>query len=167
MDSAHLEGIPAQALSGMNLALGSCRLDPFDKFPVKLTTQHHKLLLHCKSLHHWLELSMVLILIHDAGLTIYASMTFDNAPKSRFNPLRDVFFPLDLSNAASFNAVMAQSAAHLARMQNRSHSTEALTFKAEAIRILSQWMADEQLALSDDVLAGISRILAYEVRQYP
>lgn len=46
--SVEIAGIPAQALSAMNLALGSCRLDPFDKFPVKLTAQHHKLLLHCK-----------------------------------------------------------------------------------------------------------------------
>lgn len=90
-------------------------------------------------------------------------MTFDDTSKNTFNPLRDVFFPLDLCNAASFNAVMAQSAAHLARMQGKTHSTEALKFKAEAIRILSEWMADEKLALSDDVLAAISRILAYEV----
>lgn len=44
-----LDGIPAQVLSGMNLALGSSRLDPFDKFPIKLTAQHHKLLHHCKN----------------------------------------------------------------------------------------------------------------------
>ncbi|XWX00045.1 hypothetical protein V2A60_008061 [Cordyceps javanica] len=135
-------GIPAQALSGLNLALGACRLDPFDQFPVKLTAQHHKLLLH------WFN--------------IYAAMTFDSSSKAKFNPLRDVFFPLDLSNAASFNAVMAQSAAHLARMQGRLRSTEALQFKAEAIRILSVWMADDKLATSDDVLGAISRILAYE-----
>lgn len=41
-------GIPAQALSKMNLALGSTRLDPFDRFPVKLTSKHHKLLHHCE-----------------------------------------------------------------------------------------------------------------------
>ncbi|KAM3511226.1 hypothetical protein MY11210_005095 [Beauveria gryllotalpidicola] len=136
-------GIPTQVLSGMNMALGSCRLDPFDQFPVKLTAQHHKLIMH------W--------------LTMYATMTFGDGLKAKFNPLRDVFFPLDLSNAAAFNAVMAQSAAHLARMQARMRLTEALQFKAEAIRILSEWMADEKMALSDDVLAAISRILAYEV----
>ncbi|KAM3474790.1 hypothetical protein MY5147_004070 [Beauveria neobassiana] len=135
-------GIPTQVLSGMNMVLGNCRLDPFDQFPVKLTAQHHKLMMH------W--------------LTMYANMTFGESVKAKFNPLRDVFFPLDLSNAAAFNAVMAQSAAHLARMQGRMRLTEALHFKAEAIRILSEWMADEKMALSDDVLAAISRILAYE-----
>ncbi|KAM3549793.1 hypothetical protein ARSEF4850_008664 [Beauveria asiatica] len=135
-------GIPTQVLSGMNMALRNCRLDPFDQFPVKLTAQHHKLIMH------W--------------LTMYATMTFGDSLKAKFNPLRDVFFPLDLSNAAAFNAVMAQSAAHLARMQGRIRLTEALHFKAEAIRILSEWMADEKMALSDDVLAAISRILAYE-----
>ncbi|KAM0664467.1 hypothetical protein ACQRIT_001633 [Beauveria bassiana] len=135
-------GIPTQVLSGMNMVLGNCRLDPFDQFPVKLTAQHHKLMMH------W--------------LTMYANMTFGESVKAKFNPLRDVFFPLDLSNAAAFNAVMAQSAAHLARMQGRMRLTEALHFKAEAIRILSEWMADEKMAMSDDVLAAISRILAYE-----
>lgn len=43
-----IEGIPTQVLSGMNLALSNSRLDPFDRFPVKLTAQHHKLLYHCK-----------------------------------------------------------------------------------------------------------------------
>lgn len=47
--SGLIEGIPTQVLSGMNLALANSRLDPFDKFPVKLTAQHHKLLHHCKT----------------------------------------------------------------------------------------------------------------------
>lgn len=41
------DSIPSQALSGMNVALGSCKLDPFDKFPVKFTHRHHHLLHHC------------------------------------------------------------------------------------------------------------------------
>lgn len=45
-----VEGIPAQALAGMNLALGSSKLDPFDRFPVKLTPRHHQLLHHCEHL---------------------------------------------------------------------------------------------------------------------
>lgn len=40
-------GFPSQALSGMNHALAGSRLDPFDMFPVHLTSQHHKLLHHC------------------------------------------------------------------------------------------------------------------------
>lgn len=51
-----LEGIPAQALSGMNLALGSSRLDPFDRFPVQLTSKHHRLLHHCMSSNKYCHL---------------------------------------------------------------------------------------------------------------
>lgn len=53
--SGMLEGIPAQALSGMNIALGSGRLDPFDRFPVRLTSKHHRLLHHCTSREHHLR----------------------------------------------------------------------------------------------------------------
>lgn len=44
-----LQGIPAQILTGVNFALGSSKLDPFDVFPVTLTTEHHKLIHHCTS----------------------------------------------------------------------------------------------------------------------
>ncbi|KAI8713776.1 hypothetical protein NCS52_01223200 [Fusarium sp. LHS14.1] len=141
MDSM-MNGVPGQAMSGMNLALGSARLDPFDQFPVQLTTQHHKLL------HLW--------------LSTYATMMFDDVHSQAFNPMRDVWCPLDLSNAASFNAIMAHSAAHLAGMQGLRQSKEALKFKAEAVRIVQVWMDDPQRALSDDVLAAVLRLLTYE-----
>ena len=40
-------GIPPATLSGVDRALSSCRLDPFDQFPVRLNAEHHKLLHHC------------------------------------------------------------------------------------------------------------------------
>ncbi|KAM0553320.1 hypothetical protein ACHAPJ_007333 [Fusarium lateritium] len=76
--------------------------------------------------------------------------------------MRDVWCPLDLSNAASFNAIMAHAAAHLARMQGFRQSKEALKFKTEAVRIVKVWMDDPELALSDDVLAAVLRLLTYE-----
>jgi hypothetical protein len=42
-------GLPKQALTGMNHALSSARLDPFEMYPVQLTSEHHKLLHHCRS----------------------------------------------------------------------------------------------------------------------
>jgi hypothetical protein len=41
------QGIRAQVLTGLNYALSSSRLDPFEVFPVVLTTAHHKLIHHC------------------------------------------------------------------------------------------------------------------------
>ncbi|KAI1369606.1 tachykinin family protein [Xylaria arbuscula] len=135
------EGIPAQVLSRMNIALGSSRLDPFDRFPVQLTSRHHRLL------HHW--------------LSTFAGMMF-NVHTSDFNPMRDVWLPLDLSNAASFNAIMAHSAAHLARMQGFLVSNEAMRFKVEAVGIVQCWARDPALALSDDMIAAILRLLSFE-----
>lgn len=43
-------GIPTQLLTGVNHTLASCRLDPFEMFPVTLTSEHHKLMHHCMSL---------------------------------------------------------------------------------------------------------------------
>jgi hypothetical protein len=44
-----VKGVPGQILSGLNFALGTSKLDPFDVFPVTLTTEHHKLIHHCIS----------------------------------------------------------------------------------------------------------------------
>ncbi|KAI1033207.1 hypothetical protein LB503_008571 [Fusarium chuoi] len=137
-----LEGIPHQILSGVNLALGSSRLDPFEQLPMKLSVTHHKLL------HHW--------------FSAHAAMMFGPSLDGAFSPMRDVWLPLDLSNPASFNALMALSAAHLSRMQGFSQSEVALEFKSEAVRIVQLWMQDPERAVSDDVLAAILRLLTYE-----
>lgn len=88
-------------------------------------------------------------------------MMFDPLTVSS-NPMRDVWFPLDLSNAASFNAIMAHAAAHLARQQGVPLSYEALQFKLEAVRIVNVWMAHTLLALSDQAFAAVIRLLTYE-----
>lgn len=89
-----------------------------------------------------------------------------NMHMSTFNPMRDVWLPLDLSNAASFNAIMAHSAAHLARMQGFPVPHEAVQFKVEAVGIVQTWARDPALALSDDIIAGILRLLSFEVSSY-
>lgn len=47
MEQPKLLGLPGQVLTGVNHALTSTRLDPFDVFPIRLTSQHHKLIHHC------------------------------------------------------------------------------------------------------------------------
>ncbi|BCR85437.1 uncharacterized protein ACHE_20894A [Aspergillus chevalieri] len=141
-------GVSAQLLTGLNHALAATRLDPFDVFPIRLTSQHHKLI------HHW--------------LSTHATMMFENMPASNFNPMRDVWFPLDLSNPASFNAIMAHSAAHLAHYYGGmtptrgTNSSEALKFKAGAIQILNHWLSDPEKALSNDAFAAVVRLLTFE-----
>ncbi|KAH8702333.1 hypothetical protein BGW36DRAFT_372627 [Talaromyces proteolyticus] len=148
IQSGLLQGIPTQFLTGANHALSSSRLDPFDVFPVALTTQHHKLI------HHW--------------LSTHATMMFEEMPASDFNPMKDVWFPLDLSNAASFNVIMAHSAAHLAYYYGGmtptrgTNSSEALKYKTKAVEILSQWLNDPKLALGNDAFAAVVRLLTFE-----
>lgn len=154
-----LEGIPYQILSGVNLAFGSSRLDPFDQLPMKLSVIHHKLLHHCKSYC----LNKTDKYLFSPGFSAHAAMTFGPSPNGAFSPMRDVWLPLDLSNPASFNALMALSAAHLSRMQGFSQSEVALEFKSEAVRIVQLWMQDPERAVSDDVLAAILRLLTFEV----
>lgn len=102
-------------------------------------------------------------------MSTHATMMFDDMPTSNFNPMKDVWFPLDLSNPASFNAIMAHSAAHLAHYYGGvtptkgTKSAEALRFKADAVEILNQWVNDPEKALSNDTFAAAVRLLTFEV----
>ncbi len=91
-------------------------------------------------------------------------MMFERIPT--FNPMRDVWFPLDLSNAASFNAIMAHSAAHLAWLYGIKASNEALMFKNEAVRIIAIWMSNGSSS-GDDIIAAVLRLLTYEASPPP
>lgn len=93
-------------------------------------------------------------------------MMFDTLPTSNFNPMREIWFPLDLSNIASFNCVMAHSAAHLAYSYGGT-STEALKFKESAIQTLNQWLGDKEKAISNDAFVAVVRLLTFEVRCTP
>lgn len=103
------------------------------------------------------------------GITTHATMMFEDMPNSDFNPMRDVWFPLDLSNAACFNVIMAHSAAHLAYFYEGTtptrgtNSFEALKYKSEALEILNQWLNDPIRALSNDTFAAVVRLLTFEV----
>ncbi|KAK9344716.1 fungal-specific transcription factor domain-containing protein [Lipomyces starkeyi] len=141
-NAAEVSGIPAQVMTRMDHALAGSRLDPFDTFPIKLTGQHHKLL------HHW--------------LSTYAAMMFEDLPITSFNPMKDVWFPLDLSNAASFNGIMAHSAAHLAHLHGGTYSADALRYKEEALSIINTWLTDPTRALSDETFAAVVRLLTFE-----
>lgn len=80
-----------------------------------------------------------------------------------FNPMRDVWFPLDLSNAASFYGIMAHSAAHLAYLQGQKDAVEVLRYKSEAVSLINQWMQNEKTALDDATFAAVVRLLTFEV----
>ncbi|KAL4891107.1 fungal-specific transcription factor domain-containing protein [Aspergillus ambiguus] len=141
-------GIPAQLLCGIGYALSTSRPDPFQTCPIFLTSQHQRLL------HHWIG--------------THAAMMFEELDVTEFNPMRDVWFPLDLSNASTFNCVMAHSAAHLAHLyagsppRRGTNSSDALKYKIEAVRILRLWLADPEKELSDDAFAATVRLLTFE-----
>ncbi|KAI9930288.1 hypothetical protein MW887_012101 [Aspergillus wentii] len=141
-------GIPAQMFCGMSYALSSARPDPFQTCPVHLTSQHQKLL------HHW--------------ISTHAAMMFEDLEVTEFNPMKDVWFPLDLSNASSFNCIMAHSAAHLSHLyagtppRQGTNSFDALKYKIEAVRILRIWLSDPEKELCDDAFAAVVRLLTFE-----
>ena len=99
-------------------------------------------------------------------------MMFEDLDVTEFNPMKDVWFPLDLSNASSFNCIMAHSAAHLSHLyagtppRRGTNSSDALKYKIEAVRILRTWLSDPEKELCDDAFAAVVRLLTFEVCIY-
>lgn len=162
---------PAQMFCGMSYALSSARPDPFQTCPVHLTSQHQKLLHHCAfSLLSVSWISNLCLLA--AGISTHAAMMFEDLDVTEFNPMKDVWFPLDLSNASSFNCIMAHSAAHLSHLyagtppRRGTNSSDALKYKIEAVRILRTWLSDPEKELCDDAFAAVVRLLTFEVCIY-
>lgn len=168
-------GIPAQLFCGMSYALSSSRPDPFQTCPVHLTSKHQKLLYHCAylALSYADNLGCLPVAKHMCllytGISTHAAMMFEDLEVTEFNPMRDVWFPLDLSNASSFNCIMAHSAAHLAHLyggtlpRRGTTSSDALNYKIEAVRILRLWLSDPATELCDDAFAAVVRLLTFEV----
>lgn len=103
------------------------------------------------------------------GIGAHAAMMFEDLDVTGFNPMRDVWFPLDLSNASSFNCIMAHSAAHLSHLYagippcRGTGSFDALNYKLEAVRILRLWLNDPEKNLSEDAFSAVVRLLTFEV----
>lgn len=96
-------------------------------------------------------------------------MMFEDLDIPSFNHMKDVWLPLDLSNASSFKAIMARATAHLSYLyagtspQMGTNSTDALKFKAEAVRNLYECLSDPQKARSYDAFEAVVRLLTFEV----
>lgn len=114
---------------------------------------------------------MEILLTGVVGISTHAAMMFADLNVTEFNPMKDVWFPLDLSNESSFNCIMAHSAAHLYHLyagtppRRGSKSFDALKYKIEAVRILRFWLSDPKKELSDDAFAAVVRLLTFEVCQ--
>ena len=77
--------------------------------------------------------------------------------------------PLDLSNVASFNGIMAHAAADLAQTRYKDicsdSRSEALRYKTGTIEAINKWLGDPMTTFKDKVFAAVLRLFTFEVRE--
>ncbi|GLA63142.1 hypothetical protein AtubIFM55763_005641 [Aspergillus tubingensis] len=100
--------------------------------------------------------------IFSSWLDLHASFGPGLSQSTGFDPVRDVWLPLDLSNSASFCALMAHAAAHVAHRQGQTKSIESEKFRTLAVGIIAKWLADERRSTQDDTITAIARLLMFE-----
>ncbi|RAH61655.1 hypothetical protein BO85DRAFT_501041 [Aspergillus piperis CBS 112811] len=100
--------------------------------------------------------------IFSSWLDLHASFGPGLSQSTGFDPVRDLWLPLDLSNSASFCALMAHAAAHVAHRQGQTKSIESEKFRTLAVGIIAKWLADERRSTQDDTITAIARLLMFE-----
>ncbi|PYI09351.1 hypothetical protein BO78DRAFT_44192 [Aspergillus sclerotiicarbonarius CBS 121057] len=115
---------------------------PPTKFPIDLSPKDQSIF------YSWLEL--------------HTSLTPEFSPNTGFDPIRDVWLPMDLSNSAAFCALMAHAAAHVAHRHGQTKSLESEKFRTLAVGIIAKWLADERRSTQDETVAAIARLLMFE-----
>jgi hypothetical protein len=94
---------------------------------------------------------------------MHAEEVHSHLGTTKYSPFRDIWMPLDLSNIASFNAIMAHAAAHLSKMQNQENNPDILRLKLEAIQLVRKWLSDPTTSFEDEVFAAVLRLFTFEV----
>jgi hypothetical protein len=96
---------------------------------------------------------------------MHAEEIHSHLETEKFSPFRDIWMPLDLSNIASFNGIMAHAAAHLSQIQHKHVSPETLRYKTEIIEFVNRWLGNPNTAFKDEVFAAVLRLFTFEVGQ--
>lgn len=136
---------------------------PGPRFPIDLSAKDQEIFSSCEynadkdDTHQAADVKLCL------GLDLHASFGPGLSQSTGFDPVRDVWLPLDLSNSASFCALMAHAAAHVAHRQGQTKSIESEKFRTLAVGIIAKWLADERRSTQDDTITAIARLLMFEV----
>ncbi|GKZ27670.1 hypothetical protein AbraCBS73388_005299, partial [Aspergillus brasiliensis] len=135
---------------------------PGPKFPIDLSAKDQEIFSSCE----WNAGNTDQIDATDheiiPGLDLHASFGPGLSRSTGFDPVRDVWLPLDLSNSASFCALMAHAAAHVAHRQGQTKSIESEKFRTLAVGIIAKWLADETRSTRDETITAIARLLMFE-----
>lgn len=161
-------GISQQIFSGINFALSSSLYQEAGFGSFQISAHHHRYFYHCKprwSKFYHIKMSRILTRSPAVlGLGMHAELIHSGLKSQMFSPFKDIWIPLDLSNAASFNGILAHAAADLNDRREDEDKSETLKFKTEAIGTINLWLSNSTNAIKDEVFAGVVRLLTFEVR---
>jgi hypothetical protein len=100
------------------------------------------------------------------GVHTYAHIAYGVPTDPVFDPIRNLYVAIDLSQPAFVHATLAHSASHMAWLrQERSNSIQAITHKMAAIQMINQSLDDPVKAISDETFSAVCRILTFEVSE--
>lgn len=164
-------GIPDQLFAGISFTFAFILDQRAAKSSIPISTHHYRFFYHCEWTHYIVPCHRnndgTDSLIYLLGLSMHADVIHSGLKTQTFTPFKDIWMPLDLSNAASFNGILAHAAADLFGSRLEENRSETLKYKTEAIGMINKWLSSTVTAMKDEVFAGVVRLLTFEVCRLP
>ncbi|KZF20166.1 hypothetical protein L228DRAFT_284902 [Xylona heveae TC161] len=120
--------------------LAACKLSPFTSPSKAFSDPFLSYPIEMDSRAHWLIINI-----------------FDDR-HANFQPFRDIWFPLALSDGAAFHQLLSNSALHITSLRpidRQREAFEALSHHAVALMCVQNRLADPTVAISDGIIASI------------
>lgn len=76
--------------------------------------------------------------------------------------MRDLYLPIDLSQEASVQTILAHSASHMAYLRGERSSAKAVMHKMTAIRLVNEYLNDPIKSISDEAFSTVMRLITFE-----
>jgi hypothetical protein len=88
-------------------------------------------------------------------------------PLGPFDPMKNVFLPLVISNPLLVQAALVQSATHLAALYSWDPTAVGSVYRSETVRMLNERLKSPSKAVTDDTIAAVISLATNAVSHPP
>lgn len=141
--------------------LGAGRVDPFHTYPVAWQQYFPEVIDHCEFTLHPTKTRLNSLQVIDV-MDMAVPIPEIDGP-DRYNLLRTQWFPLAMTDPATFLSILLLSASHLCSVQKKSGvAVTLLHLKQQVIEAIRDGLIDPTRFCSDALIGAVAKLCSYE-----
>ncbi|KAL9085161.1 MAG: hypothetical protein Q9159_004843 [Coniocarpon cinnabarinum] len=101
------------------------------------------------------------------AFTPYLTVLATNIPEldlAQPGLLRSLWFPMALTEPATFQVILLTAASHYAMINNLQQAADLLQLRQETLRLINELLRDNRKACTDAAIAAIAKLASYEAQ---